>query len=152
DLAKLRVLLADWQANAEKHAPPIERIVLYIDDLDRCHPDKVVEVLQAVHLLLAFDLFAVVVAVDPRWLERSLYRAYLPELAGHVSAARIRADDRLIEFSPQNYLEKIFQIPFSLATMAETGYTDLIDRLTTNVNERDDHSAGSDGNGASGKD
>src|SRR4051794_9487914 len=32
----------------------INRIVLYIDDLDRCPPAKVVEVLQAVHLLLAF--------------------------------------------------------------------------------------------------
>ena len=45
---------------------PIERIVLYIDDLDRCPPERVVEVLQAVHLLLAFELFVVVVAVDAR--------------------------------------------------------------------------------------
>ncbi|HEX5715789.1 MAG TPA: P-loop NTPase fold protein, partial [Thermoanaerobaculia bacterium] len=37
----------------------INRIVLYIDDLDRCPPQKVVEVLQAVHLLLAFPLFVV---------------------------------------------------------------------------------------------
>jgi hypothetical protein len=37
----------------------INRIVLYIDDLDRCPPNKVVEVLQAVHLLLAFPLFVV---------------------------------------------------------------------------------------------
>ena len=50
---------------------PIERIILYIDDLDRCPPKRVVEVLEAVHLLLAFDLFVVVVAVDARWLERS---------------------------------------------------------------------------------
>ena len=32
----------------------VNRIVLYIDDLDRCPPRKVVEVLQAIHLLLAF--------------------------------------------------------------------------------------------------
>jgi hypothetical protein len=31
-----------------------------------------VELLEAVHLLLAVDLFVVVVAVDPRWLLRSL--------------------------------------------------------------------------------
>jgi hypothetical protein len=40
--------------------PRIDRIVLYIDDLDRCPEDKVVDVLQAVHLLLAFPLFVVV--------------------------------------------------------------------------------------------
>ena len=39
--------------------PNVDRIVLFIDDLDRCPPDKVVEVLQAVHLLLAFELFVV---------------------------------------------------------------------------------------------
>ncbi len=45
--------------------PRIDRIVLYIDDLDRC-PEKIVfEVLQAVHLLLAFPLFVVVVGVIP---------------------------------------------------------------------------------------
>ena len=46
--------------------------MLYIDDLERCEPDQVVQVLQAVHLLLAMELFVVVVGVDPRWLLRSL--------------------------------------------------------------------------------
>jgi hypothetical protein len=32
---------------------PVDRIVLFIDDLDRCDPDRVVKVLEAVHLLLA---------------------------------------------------------------------------------------------------
>ncbi len=55
--------------------PRIDRIVLYIDDLDRCPEDKVVDVLQAVHLLLAFPLFVVVVGVDSRWLLHSLKRS-----------------------------------------------------------------------------
>ena len=38
--------------------------LLYIDDLDRCSEDKVVKVLEAVHLLLAFKLFVVIVAVE----------------------------------------------------------------------------------------
>ena len=36
--------------------PRIDRVVLYIDDLDRCSPAKVLEVLEAVHLLLALEL------------------------------------------------------------------------------------------------
>lgn len=56
--------------------PCIDRIVLYIDDLDRCPEERVVEVLQAVHLLLAFKLFVVVVGVDSRWLLRSLEESY----------------------------------------------------------------------------
>jgi hypothetical protein len=34
--------------------PDIDRIVLYVDDLDRCRPRQVMEVLQALNLLLAF--------------------------------------------------------------------------------------------------
>ena len=52
--------------------PLVDRIILYIDDLDRCPEANVVEVLQAVHLLLAFPLFVVVVGVDSRWLLHSL--------------------------------------------------------------------------------
>ena len=34
-----------------------ERILVIIDDLDRCEPGKAVEVLQAINLLLNFDSF-----------------------------------------------------------------------------------------------
>lgn len=138
DFEKLEALLASWAADREGENA-IERIVLYIDDLDRCHPDQVVAVLQAVHLLLAFDLFAVVVGVDPRWLERSLYKAYLPERLqanGKAAAAADTAEPDIgADFSPQNYLEKIFQIPYSLAAMSEDGYRRLMSDLAGPVDE-----------------
>ena len=83
----------------------INRIILYIDDLDRCPDGKVIEVLQAVHMLLAFPLFVVVVAVDSRWLAHALQSRF-PALVDSVLAngdAVARPDD---------YLEKIFQVPF----------------------------------------
>jgi hypothetical protein len=42
----------------------VRRVILYIDDLDRCPSDVVIKVLEAVHLLVALPLFVVVVAVD----------------------------------------------------------------------------------------
>jgi KAP family P-loop domain len=103
---------------------PLQRIVLYIDDLDRCPPERVTEVLQAVHLLLAFDLFVVVVAVDPRWLERSLERSYQKLIVAgsngndgfHHKAATAR-----------DYLEKIFQVPFTIPRVDENGFDKLLD-------------------------
>jgi KAP family P-loop domain len=74
-------------ATVQEHIPEVERIVLFIDDLDRCPHEKVVEVLQAVHLLLAFKLFVVVVGVDSQWLERSLlahYKNLLDEPFGYL--------------------------------------------------------------------
>jgi hypothetical protein len=104
----------------------VERIVLFIDDLDRCPSEKVMEVLQAVHLLLAYPLFVVVVGVDPRWLLHSLGSTYS---AFQADGKRFSANPDSWTTTPQNYLEKIFQIPFNLRPMTEKGYGKLIQRL-----------------------
>jgi hypothetical protein len=122
-------LLAKWlqsPVESDKRYKPVDRIVLYIDDLDRCPEKKVLEVLEAVHLLLAYPIFVVVVGVDPRWLVHSLKHAF--------SALRSPDDqvgvlDGLAYATPQNYLEKIFQIPFSLRPMSQRGYANLIGNL-----------------------
>jgi len=93
----------------------INRIVLYIDDLDRCPPAKVVEVLQAVHLLLAFPLFVVVVGVDARWVSRSLETRYRELL--HADDADASAEHLFGTARSRDYLEKIFQIPLWLRPM-----------------------------------
>lgn len=116
DLEGLRERLEDFKKNGER---PVERIVLYIDDLDRCQPAKVVEVLQAVHLLLAFDLFHVVVGVDSRWLRRSLEDTYVVRGGGIY-------DD---EFSSHDYLEKIFQVPYTLAPLENRSFKKLVDTM-----------------------
>jgi hypothetical protein len=108
--------------------PRIDRIVVYIDDLDRCPPDRVVQVLEAVQLLLAVPLFVVVVAVDPRWLLRSLTVHYR-ELFETASAAAASQESSWGS-TPTQYLEKIFQIPFTLPPVDPTGYTTMVDALT----------------------
>jgi hypothetical protein len=108
--------------------PRVDRIMLYIDDLDRCPEDKVVQVLQAVHLLLAYPLFVVVVGVDPRWLLHSLEQ--------HSGTFRISIelgeDDKAEEWhsTSLNYLEKIFQIPYTLRPMSSEGFTRLVNDLS----------------------
>lgn len=114
---------------AEKPLPRIDRIILYIDDLDRCPEDRVVQVLQAVHLLLAFPLFVVVVGVDSRWLLLSLEDHYTA-LRGRVGERRDDGNpDGEWSTTPQNYLEKIFQIPFTLRPMESTGFGSLVEAL-----------------------
>lgn len=95
----------------------INRIVLYIDDLDRCPPAKVVEVLQAVHLLLAFPLFVVVVGVDARWISRSLESRYRELLHFEEANAAVDITEMFGVARSEDYLEKIFQIPFWLRRM-----------------------------------
>lgn len=108
----------------------INRIVLYIDDLDRCPEDRVVAVLQAVHLLLAFPLFVVVVAVDARWMSRSLAQRYPGLLMAETGTAASRPGvTPIVAASPNDYLEKIFQIPFWLRSPNPDGVTRMLQRL-----------------------
>jgi KAP-like P-loop domain-containing protein len=120
DLETLRTLLEDLRKEGKK---PIDRIILYIDDLDRCQPDQVVQVLQAVHLLLAFDIFNVVVGVDGRWLEQSLVSQYAS------TGKDGQRDAPPSAFRAQNYLEKIFQIPYSLRSMDGDTFGKLVEEL-----------------------
>ncbi|MDJ0846153.1 P-loop NTPase fold protein [Crocosphaera sp.] len=123
--------------NSNQTITAVDRIVLYIDDLDRCSPEIVVQTLEAIHLLLALDLFVVVVGVDPRWLQRSL--------SVHYKDLFSEDDQRNAHYrisTPQNYLEKIFQITFAVEPMTEDGFGSYIEDLTKddsidNFNEKD---------------
>lgn len=133
DFQKLSDLLREQHRSQTSYLPSIRRIVLYIDDLDRCPWDRVMEVLEAVHLLLAFPLFAVVVAVDARWVRRSVTqhlermergngRSGADGAAGDSrengqpkqQAPLFQRQDINGQATPQEYLEKIIQVPFWL--------------------------------------
>ncbi|MFF4448287.1 P-loop NTPase fold protein [Streptomyces sp. NPDC001502] len=124
--------------------PRIDRIILYIDDLDRCPPQRVVEMLEAVHLLLAVDLFVVVVAVDPRWLLRAVsahYRDLLDQdedssaTEGGEEGSVDPDDEELWHSTPAQYLEKIFQVVLTLPPLDTSGYQRMLHTL---VGVRDD--------------
>ena len=116
--------IGEMQAGDEHR---INRIVLYIDDLDRCPPERVVQVLQAIHLLLAFPLFVVVVAVDSRWLSQSLYKQYEGLLSANQPEKVKNGGMR--PATSQNYLEKIFQIPFWVRPLSENARMRIVDGL-----------------------
>jgi hypothetical protein len=111
--------------------PRIDRVILYIDDLDRCYPPaKVVRVLEAVHLLLFFPLFVVVVGVDSRWVSRALSRHYHGMLADEATAPGEQQDELLrAPAYSQDFLEKIFQVPFWLRRMEPAAIQRLIHTL-----------------------
>lgn len=99
--------------------PSIDRIILYVDDLDRCQPAQVVPVLQALALMLQLKLFVAVVAVDERWLMAALSIHYKDVIDAKGMAG------------PAQFLEKIFQIPFWLRPMqsADESYRKFIAHL-----------------------
>src|SRR6185503_19118297 len=129
DLEALSHILRDQRVDAgEANAGlrPVDRVILYVDDLDRCKPEDVVRVLQLVHMLLAFELFVVVVAVDARWVEQALRQSYpwLSRAAAPVMSPSSDAGpaarpsvEPFAPLTPEDYLDKIFQIAFWLEPM-----------------------------------
>jgi hypothetical protein len=158
--AKLLTAFAEIEAEQEDESSRINRIVLYIDDLDRCSPSRVIEVLQAVHLLLGLSLFVVVVAVDVRWVEYSLRLAYGRLLGGDSSDDKMAASGDGLPSTggalppsalPINYLEKIFQIPFWVAPLATEDRRQLLRGLLSQemrINSADTDLPLPPGNGA----
>jgi len=112
----------------EKFKKPLERIILYIDDLDRCPEENVVQVLEAVNLLMAFPLFVVVVGVDSRWVKNALIKKHALQFAGKLNGSEAH-DTNLEMIEPSHYLEKIFQVPFHLKDAKDESVKDMIKKL-----------------------
>jgi hypothetical protein len=92
--------------DAEGRDQIVGRILVLVDDLDRCEPKKAVEVLQAINLLLDFPTFIVCLGIDARIVTGAIERHY-GGLLGEAGA------------SGYEYLDKIIQIPFRIPQPSE---------------------------------
>lgn len=100
DLRQFSEALLSKYKKEERFPRGDPRIVLFVDDLDRCNYKQVVEMLEAVQLLVKTELFLVVIALDTRYVTRSLEKEYNDVL------------DPVRGPSGLDYLEKIIQIPY----------------------------------------
>src|SRR6266545_1164929 len=118
------------------NARPRCRVVVFIDDLDRCSSEKVMEILQAINLILAdaeLQLF-VILGIDTGMIYRAIERHYRDEVA----------DLRLPGTFPADYLRKIIQLNFHLPPIAKERRASLLAglfspsaRVTTAANDSD---------------
>ena len=83
----------------------IERVVVLIDDLDRCQPDRIIETLEAVKLFLSVDKSTFIVAADENVIQYAIKRKY-PKI-----------DNFNIELDKE-YIEKIIQIPIQIPELS----------------------------------
>jgi hypothetical protein len=87
------------------------RVVVFVDDLDRCSDERIMEILQAIHLILGESGFYVFLGIDTVMIYRAIESHY-PDEPGK----------RPLESDfPERYLRKIVQLPFHLP---ETSTTD----------------------------
>lgn len=92
----------------------VDRVVVFIDDLDRCSSRKIIETFETIKLFLNVPQCTFVIGADSERIEAAIRTTYGPE--GDLS------------FSPgqrtiaEEYLEKIVQLPFRIP---EQGLNDI---------------------------
>jgi ABC-type phosphonate transport system ATPase subunit len=88
---------------------PGRRIVVFVDDLDRCLPEGALEVLEAIKLFFDLEGFVFVVGLDHKVVELAVEARY-----ARASAALPQTEREAYRIRGADYVKKIFQVPFSL--------------------------------------
>lgn len=102
-VTKFRTLLESIVEEAK-----FDSIIVYIDDLDRCSGEKMIECIEAIKLFLNVKNTAFVLGADERMVERAIKEHY-PE---------IEQDKRQIYSPFSDHLEKLIQIPYRLPRLS----------------------------------
>lgn len=92
----------------------IKKLVVIIDDLDRCTPDRIIENLEAIKLFLNVDKTAFVIGADPRIVRHAIEFKYNTDSIENSPDAESR-NKRIVS----DYLEKLIQIPYNLPKLTD---------------------------------
>ena len=97
-----------WLLGLSRHGQDFQRcrMVIYVDDLDRCPTEKVMEVLQSLVLLTEGTPFIILLAIDQRVVVTAIENSG----EGLYNDAGVNGHE---------YLDKIVQIPFVIPQLAD---------------------------------
>ncbi|SMC87776.1 KAP family P-loop NTPase fold protein [Pedobacter africanus] len=93
----------------------IKKLLVIIDDLDRCSPDRIIENLEAIKLFLNVEKTAFIIGADPRIVRHAIEFRYKTDSIQ-------RADDRETRNRRivSDYLEKLIQLPYNLPRLSDS--------------------------------
>jgi DNA-binding CsgD family transcriptional regulator len=92
-------------------------LVILIDDLDRCVPEKIVEVLETIKLFMDLDSCIFVLALDPSLA--------IEAITAHYNSIGMSA------INPKEYLNKIVQVEFKIPPLRFDDIANYIIRMTS---------------------
>jgi hypothetical protein len=100
------------------HDAGIERIVVMVDDLDRCLPHQALTVLESMKLFFDMPGFVFVVGLDEHVVESAVRTKF-------VLSPGSDAESRDAQLE-RDYLKKIFQVPYTLPALVAGQLDDLL--------------------------
>lgn len=83
----------------------IKNVVVMVDDLDRCRPERIIEILEVIKLFLAVERTTFIIAADENVIKYSIREKYPP-----MNGFDVELD--------KEYIEKIIQLPIYIPELS----------------------------------
>lgn len=83
----------------------IDNVIVLIDDLDRCQPDRIIDTLEAIKLFLSVKKTVFVIAADDKVIQYAIKRKYPP------------LENMAVDLDTE-YIEKIIQLPIYIPDLS----------------------------------
>ncbi len=107
---------ANTLLNLRKEKPDA-RIVVFIDDLDRCFPEKAMELLESIKTFFDIDGIIYVIGMDPKSINSIVDQKYKSSEGSNNVITGL------------DYMEKIVQLPFQIPTWQQIDISNAITKL-----------------------
>ncbi|MEO0508327.1 MAG: P-loop NTPase fold protein [Verrucomicrobiota bacterium] len=122
--------LGDWRLRPSGDKPiPARRLIVFVDDLDRCLTKTIADVFDAVRLIAHIPGVIVVFGIDERIAFKAMGQAY----ADYADEAIGRSQEEVA----RDYLGKIIQLPIRLERPDKDGLATFIDKKLFPEEDRD---------------
>ncbi|TPL51518.1 Qat anti-phage system ATPase QatA [Mesorhizobium sp. B2-4-6] len=108
----------------------VKRLVVLVDDLDRCLPETAIQTLEAIRLFVSLPNTAFVIGADEAMIEYAVKDHFkdLPE-------------DKIRGGYPRAYLEKLIQVPFRIPSLGEAETRIYVTMLLIGTAVGEDHAS-----------
>jgi len=115
-------------------ATDYDSVVIFVDDLDRCMPERVIDTLEAIKLFLSVPNTAFVIGADERIIKHSI--------SMHLQLHTFNNNSEYLQNTQQivtDYIEKLIQIPYRIPKLSASeieSYNNLL--FSLNLLEKED--------------
>jgi len=110
-----------------------KKVVLFVDDLDRCSEDRILEVIDSLRIMTENDKISknltIVAAIDERILKRVIRNKY----SEMVEKNKNSEENEMLDALTREYLDKLFIFGIKLSSLNDQEKVDIFDNYTAGI-------------------
>lgn len=116
DIVFLHRLKSEFEKMVQSAVGDEGKLVVFVDDLDRCHPEKVLEMLESIKLFLGVKRCIFIIGLNY-------------DILAHCIRTKYKRSTGDTYVDVDEYVEKIIQLPFRIPALAEKDIQKFINSL-----------------------